>query len=138
MSEPKTVDPYIWELVPESECRSQHLSWTHAQCGTRQIQRCKTYREVFEECEAQFSREEIDESFSVAYELRGEGATWPLPRDIYRLVVFPVTGWSEGHYVHVEIIDRARVASCVMLAKTFQGWDAAWAFAKKLGAILEV
>ncbi len=67
---------------------------------------------------------------------------WP---DRYQWVsVFPVTGGSEGHYLHVEIITPPKEArgqgprEMVFLAKTFMGWDYAWRQAKRVAELLGV
>ena len=42
----------------------------------------------------------------------------------YRTAIFAVEGSSEGHYVHVEFLaDEKR--TCVILCKTFEGWETA-------------
>jgi len=58
-----------------------------------------------------------------------------------RIVAFAVTGGSEGHYVHVEVIGgtvHARTAELLILGKTFEGPDAAWNLARRLAGILGV
>jgi hypothetical protein len=51
---------------------------------------------------------------------------WPEYR---RIAVFPVTGGSEGHYVHLGIIEpnthglERQTYRTIGLAKTFRGWD---------------
>lgn len=65
--------------------------------------------------------------------------TWPAVR---RLFVFPVTGGSEGHYVHIAGIaedppaERKHVT--IALCKTFQGWDHAVRIAEAAGRHLGV
>ena len=51
------------------------------------------------------------------------------------IAAFVVTGGSEGHYVHVEVIDGDRCDG-VLLGKTFKGKDAAWALARRLADLL--
>jgi hypothetical protein len=67
---------------------------------------------------------------------------WP---DRYQWIsVFPVTGGSEGHYLHVEIITPPKEArgqgprEMVFLGKTFMGWDYAWRQAKRVAELLGV
>ena len=57
---------------------------------------------------------------------------WPT-RDSGHLAVFSVRGSSEGDYVHVE-----QGGKLILLAKTFQGRDAAWTFARNLADLLGV
>ncbi len=45
---------------------------------------------------------------------------WPEYR---RIAVFPVTGGSEGHYIHVIVLDVKNGYTSIGLAKTFRGWD---------------
>lgn len=53
-------------------------------------------------------------------------------------VVFPVTGGSEGHYVHVGVVGRDGKFHDLLLGKTFAGWDAAWAFARRVADLLGI
>lgn len=62
-----------------------------------------------------------------------------------RIVVYPVTGGNEGHYIHVAVIHPGHPrqvprleVDTLILAKTFAGWDAAWDFAKRAARILGV
>ena len=72
----------------------------------------------------------------------GNRRLWP--SEAYRLIVFPVTGASEGHYIHVEILCQSTKAGALgthellFLCKTFSGWDQAWGIAKMVGSILDV
>lgn len=61
---------------------------------------------------------------------------WP-HRPGSRLAVFAVNGSSEGDYVHVEVHDGSGGRELVLLAKTFEGRDAAWQFARCLADLLE-
>lgn len=53
-----------------------------------------------------------------------------------RLAVFSVNGSSEGDYVHVEVHDDEQ-RTLVLLAKTFDGRDASWTFARVVADLLE-
>ena len=78
----------------------------------------------------------IDEYFSISGERKySESAKFPL--DYNWIACFPVTGGSEGHYVHVEIINNDK-RDLIFLAKTFQGMEHAWDIAKKLGELLYI
>lgn len=77
-------------------------------------------------------------------ETRGFGpltGTTPLEDIRYRWIsIYPVTGGSEGHYVHVDLIwqreyKEGRVS--LFLGKTFNGMDCAVAVAGKLALALE-
>lgn len=53
-----------------------------------------------------------------------------------RIVVFSVTGSSEGDYTHVEVHgDDGR--DLIFLGKTFDGRDASWDFARRLADLLD-
>lgn len=49
---------------------------------------------------------------------------------------FVVTGGSEGHYIHVEVIYDDGSRKLLLLGKTFGGWDAAFEFSNKLSILL--
>jgi hypothetical protein len=68
------------------------------------------------------------------YGRRGEEITdWPKGR----IAVFAVRGSNEGDYVHIEVIHEGE-STIVALAKTFQGRDAAWTFARHVADLLGV
>lgn len=78
----------------------------------------------------------IDEYFSNIAEYSKKGDQ-PFPKDDHWIACYAVTGASEGHYVHVDIIkDNKR--SLLYLAKTFKGMDHAWKIAARLGELLSV
>jgi hypothetical protein len=113
------VDTSLWEPDPE-----------HQGCSRRV--RSKTVGEVFAQIRAIVGREPAgaEEYFMICTSV-SPGMPWPGPDR--RTVVYPVTGGSEGHYVHVAAGDQT-----LILGKTFAGWDAAWDFAKFLAEILAV
>lgn len=107
--------------------------------GYVQVTRRKTVDEVYDELVAALGGfdpygciEGCDEYFTISPSVRAM-APWPQGRT----VVFPVTGGSEGHYVHVEVLNNGE-HRLLILGKTFDGWDAAWAFAQKVARILGV
>lgn len=120
MTDPQ-VETQIW--IPEADTGYSRLDST------------KTVNEVFAEIRAIVGENPAgcDEYFNVSMAGRGD-APWPDGR----IIVFPVTGGSEGHYVHVEVQDVTGESQLLLLGKTFDGWDAAWAFAKRLARILGV
>lgn len=71
---------------------------------------------------------------------------WPKYR---RIAVFPVTGTSEGHYVHIEVIldseDHIKAGGlisvapirCIALCKTFRGWDYACRISASAARLLQ-
>lgn len=123
-----TVETQVWE--PDTE-----------RPGYLRLVRPKTVREVYEELLAivgtrsdygnSVDVQGAEEYFSVSI-AAGEDGPWPDGR----VVVFAVTGGSEGHYTHVEVLDCERQHHCLILGKTFQGFDAAWDLAKRLARIL--
>jgi hypothetical protein len=74
-----------------------------------------------------------EESFGI-FPTVARGREWPEGRT----VVFPVTGGSEGHYVHVEVQTGDGRCELMILGKGFAGPDAAWALARRLADILGV
>lgn len=62
---------------------------------------------------------------------------WPKGRTI----VYAVTGSNEGHYIHVDVISpegKSQGVTNIILGKTFDGFDAAWAFAGRVAKLLGV
>lgn len=116
------IEPMEWEPVP-------------GEPGTSRVRRWKTVDEVFTELRAKLPEGFVDEYFSVSHDHRGE-REWPHP--MRRLVVFPVTGGSEGHYIHVEAHMQDGTRLCLMLLKTFEGWEGAWSKAKLMAELLGV
>ncbi len=97
--------------------------------------RVKTVREVFEEIRAVVGDRPAgaEDYFHISQSLSDERG-WPAGLT----VGFASAGHSEGHYVHVEVITGDQTCESVLLGKTFQGKDAAWAFARRLADLLEV
>lgn len=62
-----------------------------------------------------------------------ERSHWPL--NAYRIACFAVTGGSEGHYIHVESLSQSG-NECLILGKTFLGYDHALKLANALAKIL--
>ena len=63
-------------------------------------------------------------------------SSWP---ERYRWIAcYPVTGDSEGHYVHIDIIYHDQSRQMFVLAKTFQGMNHAWQIARRVAELLEV
>jgi hypothetical protein len=75
--------------------------------------------------------EAVGEGFSVMPCLPS-GQEWPAGRT----VVYPVTGTSEGDYIHVGVVGRDGAYQTLLIGKTFAGRDAAWAFARRLADLL--
>lgn len=60
-----------------------------------------------------------DGNFPVVYK--------PWPIDAWRIACFAVTGGSEGHYIHIDMIDKNANVKNLILGKTFMGFDHALA-----------
>lgn len=124
-----SIDTQVWVANPDKP-------------GYLQLERTRTIGEVYRDIRAAFGEypEGAEEYLSVIYDFgapdRGTGEPWPEGR----IAVYPVTGGSEGHYVHVDVIPSSASGKRipVLLAKTFAGWDAAWYFARNLAERLEV
>lgn len=106
------------------------------------LERNRTVREVYDDVRAVLGEypDGGEEYFSIGpgvvrgvYDSAGT-REWP----VGRVVVFSITGSSEGDYVHVEVHDHnhGQERECVLLGKTFAGRDAAWAFARRLADLL--
>lgn len=63
-----------------------------------------------------------------------ESKAWPI--SYHRIACFAVTGGSEGHYVHVDVIDNNQHIENLLLAKTFLGHDHANLLASELSKLL--
>jgi hypothetical protein len=59
-------------------------------------------------------------------------ASWPIDT---RIACFAVTGGSEGHYIHVESMSDGK-CNCLILGKTFNGFDHALKLSNALSIIL--
>lgn len=101
--------------------------------GYLRLVRRKTIREVFDEIRAITGDNPTGEYFGITSVVDDRIAAGEWPHG--RIAVFAVTGRSEGHYIHADVIDDRRYIP-VLTAKTFDGWDAAWALAKQLARIL--
>ena len=73
------------------------------------------------------------------------GIDWETDTELplfHRYAVFVVTGNSEAHYVHIDVVldsyDDKHQATLyhVALGKTFGGWETAWALAAACGELL--
>lgn len=129
------VSTHVWACDAHPEQR-----------GYLEMVRRLTIREVFESlCEAlELGVDEwgspqlppgIDEYFHTGLHVDGE-RPWPDGR----MVVYVVTGGSEGHYIHVDVhsSDHVPIHETLMLGKTFAGWEAAWDAARVIGNALGV
>lgn len=122
------VDTTVWVEDPE---RPGRLKFT----------RRKTVDEVYDEILALAGRTEdgstvvdgADDHFGI-YPNVARGRAWPEGR----IVVYAVTGGSEGHWVHVEVQTSDGRPELLLLGKGFAGADAAWALARRLADILGV
>lgn len=76
-----------------------------------------------------------DDTWESLWRFKGRKFRW--------VAAFAVTGGSEGHYVHVELVawerggaDAKRTTLPLFLGKTFQGYESACKAAALLGALL--
>jgi len=97
-------------------------------------------REVYADACAELAKRgiEIDEYLHSAIDLQPDGE-WPA--NVRWVACYPVTGGSEGHYVHVDLIcaetgARDFVRKPIMLGKTFRGMAYAAKMANALAEIL--
>lgn len=73
---------------------------------------------------------------SLGYEFAYNGVT-EIPR-FHRIAVYAVTGGSEGHYVHVDLITGVQEHTLLLLVKTFAGMTHARQIANTLADAMEV
>ncbi|MFH1952560.1 MAG: hypothetical protein ABIL06_13185 [Pseudomonadota bacterium] len=96
----------------------------------------KPVEEVFEYVEGEIERSGMDlggyDYFQVCFGLRG--SLWPV--SYRRIACFAVEGGSEGHYIHVNVIDNESKTETLLLGKTFLGLDHALALSNALTKIL--
>ena len=128
-AEATTIDTCEWEsYIPE---HANEGGYTYLRVARR-----KTVAEVHNELEQRLGRDQwgyvnypgVDEYLSV---MDGD-IEWPEGR----IVVFAVTGTSEGDYVHVEVHQPNGTRHLLILGKTFHGRDAAWAAARRIADLL--
>lgn len=119
-----TVETEVWE--PDAD-----------RPGFLRRVRTKTVDEVFTELRAALGDTEdipgCEEYLSVLSTVPAH-QQWPDGR----IVVFPVTGGSEGRYVHVAVIGAAGKIDTLILGKSFDSVDPVWAFAQRVATILGV
>lgn len=120
-----------------------------AEAGTSRVTQARTIREVTADAVRALEEnghadlvERMDyvSCAGAEHAAGGDGARVPFP--FWRLVVFPVTGGSEGYYVHAGVIVQGErwnercTYQDLMLAKSFDQ-DDAWTFARALGEVLQ-
>jgi hypothetical protein len=113
-----SVETEVWEPNPD-------------QPGYLRRVRQRTVSEVYKDLRSHVGQdpEGGEEYFDIAVNLPNGETPWPTGR----IAVFSVRGGSEGDYTHVEVGGKL-----VLLAKTFQGRDASWRFARYLADLLGV
>lgn len=113
------IDIEVWEPNPEKP-------------GYLRFVRMKTIQEVFDELKARLEADGLlpDEYFMVSSEYRLSDRyrgkkldEIPVPEKYWRVVCFAVKGTSEGHYIHVGVIQAGGQYQDLFLGKTFQGLD---------------
>lgn len=127
-----TIELSIWEPIEEDKDKP---------VGTRRLRktRDRTYQEVYEEIEGRLEAlaegdETRNASICFEYCCPGWHPSWskndkPIPTDELRWVAcYAVTGGSEGHYIHVDLIvlhdfngRDLRVVHHLAMIKTFMG-----------------
>ena len=131
MNQPIEIE--IWEPNPDKP-------------GYLRKNRVKTTREVYNELYAILNAEElIDEYFNLDIEIRyNKSAVEPEFPPYKWIACYAVTGGSEGHYIHIDCINRGDspdskpTATNVFLGKTFQGMEHAQKIAARCAELLGV
>jgi hypothetical protein len=88
----KNFDPYVYEPDPENP---RYLNFV----------RMATVGELYDFCRAALDKAAILEKFEYFDLMLEVDRDDPLPENLWRLVVFPVTGGSEGHYLHIDAFE---------------------------------
>jgi len=89
----------------------------------------------------------IDEYFSISISITYNSSTESVPghrlnltsiwpTDTHWIACYAVTGNSEGHYIHVDLIRTGETRDLVFLGKTFQGMQHAQLIAAKCAELL--
>jgi hypothetical protein len=127
---PTRIETEVWVSRPDSPYlrreRSRTIEEVHALLSATMTEPHPRYPE-------QVWIEGADDGFSV-WPFIDARQEWPAGSTI----VYSVEGASEGDYVHVDVIDRDGVLHPLLISKTFDGRDAAWAFARRLADLLGV
>jgi hypothetical protein len=116
-----SIDTQLWEPDPEKP-------------GVLRLVRDRTIREVFDDLRVALG-EDPQAARSTSWCVRTLPVTPPWPKG--HIAVWATRGANEGDYVHVDVLHDSRVQS-VLLAKTFHGRDAAWAFARNVADLLGI
>lgn len=114
-----------------------YIEWygTDIACGGYIVETTPaTVNQVFDYLSKSMPDDMIDEYFSnmAKYDKSGNEA---FPQEYNWIACYAVTGGSEGHYVHVDII-KGDKRQMLYLAKTFRGYDHACEIAAHLGKML--
>ena len=123
--------------------------------GTIVVAGRRTIGEIYLDLEESLiANDLIDEYISGLANWRSHGGLTdksPWPKDVRAVACYAVTGGSEGWYVHMGVIlegETTRVGAdnllvngpaqevSLFLAKTFKGWNHAWAIASKAAELL--
>lgn len=104
-------------------------------CGRKTVK--QLYKEVTERLQGLELYDELD-YFSIAIEFRSKSKREQdkVVPPCYRIVSFPVTGSSEGHYIHVVGLQSDGMIVGLFLGKTFLGYDHACAVSNALSQML--
>lgn len=88
----------------------------------------RTLGEILKDLEA-FLKERYEDPNLDYFQLAGleHRLTSKWPSEYGHIACFVATGTSEGHYIHVELVNSKRIP--LFIAKTFGGFDHAWAIA---------
>ena len=85
-------NPYIYEKDPENH-------------NYVKIVRMATVGELYDFCREALDKAGILEKFDYFYLMLDTNRDEPLPKNLWRVVVYPVTDESEGHFLHIDVFD---------------------------------
>lgn len=119
-----TVSMDVWRFIREGERQTNFIRRAHG----------RPAGQVLDEVRTKLGK--------AGYDYLALGGSFRFDEEIpehHSVACYVVTGGSEGHYVHVDIMvpnGRGLVARNLMLLKTFEGDRKAWGHARKIANLL--
>jgi len=97
-----------------------------------------TVKQIWRRLDRVLRRERLsDEGISMAeWRVNTTVPFWALIPNPRWIACYAVTGGSEGHYVHVDLIGSEEARKLVFLCKTFEGMDHAYKIAQRCAELL--
>jgi hypothetical protein len=109
----KVIETDVWEENPEKK-------------GYLRKVRNKTVKEVFDETVAFLKERDLYDEldyFSISHPWSIDAKKTDFPNPWRWIACYAVVGGSEGHYIHVDVIDTEGKREMIFIGKTFSGMD---------------